>query len=280
MKSNYHTHSYYCDGAGSPREYVEEAISRNFTALGFSGHTPLPFANEWTMSDRDFPRYIEEIGQLKSEYADTLDIFLGLETDYLDEKRNPAEAKYTRLSLDYQIGSVHHLYSPQERRFIPVDASPEEIDRLLEKTYNGDINALVRDYYSMIREMIKIGGFDILGHLDLIKKHNGDNRYFDEGERWYIEAVEETLETVAESGVIMEVNTGAMARGYTDEPYPSPWILSRTQKLGIPVMLNADAHKPEWIDYAFPEVDRMIRDAGYSARHVLTKKGWKEISYE
>jgi histidinol-phosphatase (PHP family) len=60
-----------------------------------------------------------------------------------------------------------------------------------------------------------------------------------------------------------------MARGYTAEPYPSRWILSLCAELEIPITINADAHKPRWVDYAFPQARRFALEAGYASIRVL-----------
>ena len=277
MKTNYHTHSELCDGAGHLRDYADTAVSRGFTILGFSGHAPLPFPNSWTMDEEGLQDYLGEVHQLRETYRGTLEILLGLEIDYLDEEHNPAQDVYDALGLDYRIGSVHHLYSPQQEEFLQVDYTTAELNQLLEETYRNDVEAMVTDYYRMVRAMVRTGGFDIVGHLDLIKKHNAGNAYFDEGARWYRDAVRRTLEEIAESGLIMEVNTGAMARGYTAEPYPSGWALEEAAQLGIPVVLNADAHKPEWLDYGYEEVKKMIRSSGYGSRMEYIDGTWTEV---
>ena len=61
MRSNYHTHSRYCDGQGELREYVELALAHGFTALGFSGHAPLPFQNTFSIHDEDYLGYCNEV---------------------------------------------------------------------------------------------------------------------------------------------------------------------------------------------------------------------------
>ncbi|MFP4267615.1 MAG: histidinol-phosphatase HisJ [Spirochaetaceae bacterium] len=280
MITNYHTHSSFCDGKGQLEDYVKYAISRGFHALGFSGHAPLPFPNDWTMNEENLSTYIREVLDLKERYRDSLEICLGLETDYLDKKHNPAHPKYKALGLDYQIGSVHHLYSPERTEFLQVDYTKEELELLLKDTFDKDIKALVSTYYRMVREMVQTGGFEILGHLDLVKKQNRGNVYFDETEKWYKREIEKTLETVAETDVILEINTGAMARGYTAEPYPSPWIIDRAGELKIPVTINSDAHRPEWLDYGFEEAENLARAAGYSSKIVYTEGEWREIGYE
>lgn len=300
-KTNYHTHSSFCDGKGSLEEYVESAIGRGMVALGFSGHAPLPFPNEWTMSEENLPAYLEDVRRLRDTYRGSIEIYLGLEADYLDASHNPASQRYEELGLDYRIGSAHHIHSPEQGAYVPVDSTPEEIDRLLKETFSGNVPAMVTAYYEAVREMVKTGGFEILGHLDLIKKHNAGSRYFDENDDWYREEVERTLRVIAgHVGTpeghtevvgahtdgkearfpIIEVNTGAMARGYTDEPYPSPWIIERAAQLGLPIMLNADAHRPEWVDYAFETADNIIRRSGYSSRWILYGGEWREVNYE
>ena len=90
------------------------------------------------------------------------------------------------------------------------------------------------------------------------------------------ELVETSLDAIAETEVILEINTGAMARGYTSEPYPSPWILGCCAARGIPITINADAHRPSWVDYSFPEARRIALQAGYEAIQVLRNGRWQE----
>ena len=80
-KTNFHTHSNYCDGKATLREMVDFAVAHNFTALGFSGHSPLPFDNTYSITD--YKGYCNEIRALKEEYADRIEISLGLEMDYV-----------------------------------------------------------------------------------------------------------------------------------------------------------------------------------------------------
>ena len=68
MLSNYHTHSRYCDGKGEPHEYVEFALANGFSALGFSGHAPLPFNNTFSIHNEDYLAYCNEVRALKEEY--------------------------------------------------------------------------------------------------------------------------------------------------------------------------------------------------------------------
>ena len=301
QKMNFHTHSEYCDGSGKPEEYVQTALRKNFHALGFSGHTPLPFPNNWTMDEETLPVYLNDIRQLKKRYSGRIEIYLGLETDYLDEKRNAASPNVQALNLDYQIGSIHMLPDPEDGQYFSFDGPLDELHHLIQVTFGGSVRKFITAYYHQMARMLEIGGFDIIGHFDLIKKHNREVGFFSEDESWYRSIVEETIMAVAESGLLLEVNTGAMSRGYTSEPYPSPWILDlcaqagsaeansqndlaeasgRSSRGGIPVVISADAHKPDLMDYAFEEIEEMLLAAGYRHSWGLLQNRWQEVWFD
>lgn len=278
-KTNYHTHSEYCDGVGKPEEYVKTALRKGFTALGFSGHAPLPFPNSWTMDDENLPIYLNEIQRLKKQYGDRIEIYLGVESDYLDEKHNALSSEVQALNLDYQISSVHMLQDRNDGEYYSVDGPPDELQHLIRQTFGGSVQDFIGAYYQQVQRMVTTGGFDIIGHLDLIKKHNRQLGFFSEEESWYRKIIEETLEAIAGSGLMLEVNTGAISRGYTREPYPSPWIIELCAQADIPVILTADAHKPEHIDFAFPETEQLLISKGYHHGWALIRNRWQEVQF-
>ena len=44
IKTNYHTHTTYCDGVNTAEEMIQSAIEKRFSILGFSSHSIYPFA--------------------------------------------------------------------------------------------------------------------------------------------------------------------------------------------------------------------------------------------
>ena len=42
MKTNFHTHTKWCDGKNTPEEMIASAIEKGFDRLGFSSHVSLP----------------------------------------------------------------------------------------------------------------------------------------------------------------------------------------------------------------------------------------------
>ena len=204
MKANFHTHTTFCDGRDTPEAMVRAALAKGFDALGFSSHSEML---------RDPAAYVAEIRALAERYRGRIRILCGLEADW------PCPLDLS--PYDYVIGSVHFLPSPSGAR-LAIDHSPEILAGILRDAFGGDGAALVRAYFAAEREMVAAGRFDIVGHPDLVRKFNATHPFFDEGAAWYREELERTADVIAASGKVVEVNTGAIARGWLDDAYPSP----------------------------------------------------------
>lgn len=264
MKTNYHTHCRFCDGKGEPRVYVLEAINRGFTSLGFSSHAPLKEDNDWTLKDSNVQEYLDTINSLKEEFKDQITIHTGMEIDfYPDENRFDTFKKY---NLDYSIGSVHMLKPDGFDKYYSVDESEEIFADVLNNVF-GSIEAFTREYYKTVRALVKQGGFDILGHIDLIKKFNKGNKFFLETEPWYIQEVIQTLDEIKDRNIIVEMNTGALSRGVQDTPYPSEWIIDECLKRDIKICLNSDVHAANNIECYFEESLNILQKCGYRKLH-------------
>ena len=278
QKINLHTHSKFSDGKNTAREHVIAAIEKGFSVLGFSEHSlhPLDPAfyydvdSNWHMVPEVFQAYVKEIHALKEEFADRIIIQLGFEADYfLSPKLGlafPDKASYSKFKPDFIIGSVHFINTAGG--FFSVDNKAEEVEKGLKSFYsdsNGNINgkAAVCDYFEAERQMLKKGKFEIIGHPDLIKLRNGTLNFFDENESWYKEQLQLTAKAIAAAGVIAEINTGAIARGLMNDVYPGEQFLGYLKEQGVPVCINADAHKCEFLDASFDHAAECAKKAGY-----------------
>ncbi|GAL29029.1 histidinol-phosphatase [Vibrio variabilis] len=161
-------HCHYCDGKGSPQEMFEKANRLGFVSVGFSSHAPLPFDNDFCMHDDKLDAYIEEISALKG-HAET-QVYLGLELDFIPGVTTPSHKRWEGLPLDYKIGSVHTLEAPNDRHpMLSVDGPHDEFLVLLNEVHGGSARSMITKYYQRVTELCELGGFDILGHFDLIK---------------------------------------------------------------------------------------------------------------
>jgi histidinol-phosphatase (PHP family) len=206
-----------------------------------------------------------------------MEIYLGLEIDYIPGLIGPAAPQFQNLDLDYKIGSVHFVGTFDDGMHWTVDGSPERFARGLAETFSGEAQRLVEGYYGRICAMLENEPPNILGHLDLVKLHNRDNRYFSEGEDWYRDAVISTLNAVHRAGVILEVNCGGINKGLTQDFYPSPWVLKHCRDLEIPIILSADAHRPEKLTGGFAAAAKMLLEVGYQKLTALQGGRWRSI---
>ncbi len=274
--TNFHTHCYYCDGKGSPEQMLESATQLGFQAVGFSSHAPLPFDNNICMPQEKLTAYLAHITKLKNSMD--IDVYLGLEIDYIRGLISPSDKMWHSLNLDYRIGSVHVLDPPSEARsLLTVDGPHDEFSVLLNDVYQGDVRLMVETYYQRVAQLCGEGGFDILGHYDLVKKHNQAFSLFDENETWYKDVAIATLDAVAKAGVILEVNYGGILRGATQDVYPSPWLLKEARAKNIAVQINADAHAPEHLGVYHQRCREILSDAGYTTQRVLLGGQWQDI---
>ncbi len=278
LLTNHHTHSRYCDGKEPPEAYIREALRQGFHTLGFSSHAPVPFENTFAIDDTgELIKYAGEIRHLQQKYKGDINIFLALEMDYIPGITTDFAELKSIAGLDYAIGGVHLVRHPEKEELWFIDGPKREIyDRGLQTLFDGDIRYAVTAYWKQVREMVATQQFDIVAHLDKIKMHNR-NRYFTQDEKWYRRQLTETLELIARKGLIVEVNTRGIYKGRSDELFPGPDALKMMRELGIPVMLNSDAHKPEELSKYFPEAREILKKIGFKVFSVRAADGWQEI---
>jgi histidinol-phosphatase (PHP family) len=274
---NYHTHTRHCDGSGEPREFAEAALRKGMPRLGFSGHNVVPFPTDWTMPRENLASYLRETRALKEIYRGRLEVYVGMEVDYIPGLASPSHPDTRALGLDFVIGSVHFVGPRDGQHEWTIDGSREELEAALREGFGGNVRALVERYYLLLSGMARNGRPDIIGHFDIVKKNNRDGRFFSEEAPWYREAVEGALAAVAECHSVLEINTGGVVRDTSGALYPSRWILERARAMGIPVMVNADAHAPQNIDGHFTESFALLRSIGFHAQRQLTADGWKDV---
>jgi len=282
-----HTHTDFCDGKADMETMCQAAYSKGFESIGFSSHGPIfkktGIKTRWHMSDEKLNEYIETALKIRKRWERKLKVYLGLEVDYIQGICGPADADIQELPLDFIIGAVHYISSPKNGELFTVDGPPEEFLPGLDR-FDNDGLALCTAYYDAYIGMVNAAGCDILAHLDLVKKNNGQFRFFSPRNQEYAKLLVNTADAIAQARAasapankrlpIVEVNTGGIIRSYTPEPYPSFAVLRLLKERDIPLTINADAHAPDHLGGAYEIAMAAIQQAGYSA--VMTFNGRKD----
>ena len=119
-------------------DFVRFAVAKGVKKYGFSSHAPLPFQTAWNMNQDDFPYYKQEFYRLKEKYKPDLELFLGLEVDYIESVFDAKSDLYDTSDFDYRIGSVHYLDPLPDGGFFSVDGKLFNFQKRMDEIYRGD----------------------------------------------------------------------------------------------------------------------------------------------
>ncbi len=267
MTGSLHNHTTFCDGISTPREMAEAAIAAGYTDFGLSGHCR---DDRFSLSMQNERGYIDAIRALTPEYADRIRLYCGIEQDPMGHIEFPDE-------YDYVVGSVHSLPLGNGGGVFTLDNNIEEFAAGV-ASYDGDTDALVRDYYAAVVDNVRRIRPDVIGHFDLLLKLNAGNRFFDETAPAYRDAALDALDACAATGCVFEVNTGGAYRGYRDFPYLQDFLLERLCALGGRVTVSTDCHDARGIDFGVADACARIARAGFNTVAVWEKGGFVQKS--
>ena len=147
----------------------------------------------------DLEGYCDEIYRLKKKYEDRIEILLGMEVDYIPDKMGPTADFLQTAGLDYTVGSIHFVDSFKSGKGWEIDGPLDVFKKGLHEIFGGNVEAAVRRYYELTREMIVEDCPEIVGHLDKIKMQNVREHFFSEDEKWYRDEVMNTLEVISKA---------------------------------------------------------------------------------
>lgn len=264
VRSNLHTHSVFSDGKNTIEQLADTAISKGFLTLGISDHSYTDFDDSFCMKSGVFDSYIDKMRELKQKYEGRLELLTGMELDYYSENIDTQK-------LDYVIGSVHYVKNQAGEWFF-VDHGAQLQLYAIEKGFGNSKNAYIKAYYDNVCDHMQKNKPDIAGHFDVITKFS----LFDEEDPFYKKTALESIDVVLDFGVVTEINTGAVAKGLRQKPYPNEYILRRIKERNGNVVINADAHVCENIDFYFDESAELLKSAGFKTALMLTKNGFTE----
>ncbi len=258
---DYHTHTERCGHArGRAEEYVAAARDQGLSAIGVADHLPLAHEPDpdpsLAMPLAELDDYVNEVGALKVEYPGF--VLLGVEADYLPASLEVTAALLGRLPLDYVVGSVHFL-----------DGWGFDDPRYVEEYERRSVDEVYRQYLRLVGDAAETGLFDIIGHLDLVKKF-GHRASADMTSEW-----EGLAARLKRAGVAVELNTAGL-RKPVGELYPAPEVLKILGRFSVPLTFGSDAHCPDAVGRDFDQAVAAARTAGYQAYVQIGPEGFSE----
>ena len=262
--SNLHTHTVFSDGKSTMEENVLSAIEKNMSALGFSEHSYTDFDESYCMKKDAMPAYLAEIQRVKEKYSGQIEVYTGLELDggSVLEDRTP---------FDYIIGACHYVMTPVG--YISVDHAKDLQKDTLDRYFGGDPVAYSKAYFENYTRRQYEMRPDILAHMDLNTKYG----FMDEEDKRYKRLALDCLTDCLEVCGIVELNTGAIARGLRTVPYPSATLLRETLARGGRVILSSDSHHRDNLTFWFDEAVELLRSLGFKSIVQFVRGGFTEV---
>ena len=240
---DYHMHTVLSDGKDSYEDMIQQAILKGLDEIGFSDHICLKPV-EWAMRIEDIPVMTRQIQDLKLKYKDQIQIRCGVEMDYLPGYEDEIREIIESIPVDYVIGSVHFI---GDWNF--------DTDQSLYGKWSND--RLYEKYFKLIQKAAQSDLFDIIGHIDIIKKFriypetNQDNLY------------EETIKIIKAHNLVVELNTGGLDRPCL-EFTPGLKILELCYEHQVLVTMSSDAHRAAQIARHYSEATALLAQVGYT----------------
>lgn len=247
--TSYHNHTNWSDGSPTVAGQIQAARALGLAELGISDHytlRPDGVQTEWSMDLSLLEDYVSQIRQAAAECGD-LKVRLGVEADFFPETVSALKERLEPFPWDYIIGSVH--YSNE----FPIDSSAADWAALSD----AERNERWRIYWERIRQLAESRVFDFVGHIDLPKKYG----YRPTEDMSALETA--ALEAIAAADMAIEINTAGWSLP-AQEAYPSLPLLKQARALNIPLLINADAHFPEFLTRHFQRARELAREAGYA----------------
>lgn len=278
----------YCDHAEDTLEaLVERAHALGMPVYGLTEHAPRVEPEHvydeekslgWDTAHlaRLFADYAREARRLRDAWDGRITLLAGFEAEVVPEGRYVQVMRDLREThqLDYLVGSVHWVDG------VIIDYTRARFDQAVEACGGRERFAL--RYYDIVAEMIAGLRPEVVGHLDLVRRHGGDDPALATPRvRQRIRAV---LALMKEQEAILDINTAALRKGLGG-PYPAPWILEIARDLGVACCFGDDAHRvievgagiPEARDYLLAqgihEVTVLVREAGGLGRREVSLAG-------
>ena len=242
MTPDYHTHTNFSDGISTHENYLNQAHYANIDELGFSDHFSI-VDSHWSVRDQEIMDMKNRVQAIKNRDHLPVLIKFGAEIDYIPGKEQQTADLIDSLPLDYVIGSVHFLGNWN------FDTDPQNFQGL-------DIDDLYDQYFTTVRASIQSGLFDIIGHIDVIKKFGHYPNY--DPDIWYRKIVRSLQKT----DCVVELNTNGLNKPCR-EFYPDSTFLQQCFDANIPVTLGSDAHEANQIGQYFGKAKEILKNIGY-----------------
>lgn len=275
---------------------VADACRAKGVVPGIREHAPLPERYRLGPDgDYLFCMRPDEVDAYLDQFVGS-GVAVGLEVDHIDgveaETRAIVEdvlarARRKGLAIGGLTGSVHFIHGAVrdldpsiDKGGVPHILCDYEPHVMAANVADRGAPAVVRDYFACVRRAIGTGFFDVVGHLELVRKFDrspagdpvdwsrrdtdderGRSALFGDVEALYASELEATIRLAAEADVVLEYNTAG--RDITiGRPYLSDDAVRACVRHGVAIALSSDTHVPKHVGRYFDDAVATLKRLG------------------
>jgi histidinol-phosphatase (PHP family) len=247
IPQDYHIHTRYsCDSQASMTEMCRTALDLGISEIGFSDHYDL-IPEDLCYGYFKPDAWWEALEQCRIEFKGLLHIKAGIEIGEPHRFPQATREILDKYPWDYALGSLHWVGG----------------ELVFHRSYfNQPAEVAYRTYFCELNQMVTEADFDILAHMDVVKRY-GFDEYGNYDPRKYEADIRAVLRTCAQRDIALEVNTGTLRRPI-QQTSPSAEILTWFHEEGGRwITIGSDAHSPEYVGAGFEKAIRSISNAGF-----------------
>jgi histidinol-phosphatase (PHP family) len=259
---DYHIHTgFSCDSESEMTAICEAALARGIPEIAFTDHAdfgPDDLPNYFHPAE-----YLDAIARCREQYRDRLVIRTGVEIGEPHIFRQEAGDLLAQGRFDFVLGSAHYAVSSAPA------SEPADTDGLQcawkEAFFEQPLHAAYEAYFRQVARLAAEGDFDVLGHLDLVKRDAFKYGKLYDGPGPYADLIRTALRSLVERGKGLEINTSSLYKGKgMKEPCPSLEILRWYREMGGEILtFGSDAHTPDKVGAHFDRALELARIAGF-----------------
>ena len=274
---------------------VLEACAARDVVPGVREHAPLP--ERYRLGPDGDYLFCMPIGEVDAFLAqlEGTGVAAGLEVDHLDGHEAETQAivadlldraRARGIPIGGLTGSVHFIQS--RVRDLDPDVDKGDVHHImcdyletvmLAHLADRGAEATVRDYFASVRAMIRTGFYDVVGHIELLRKWDrrgpdGRSTLFDAVEELYAAELEATIRLAGEADILIEYNTSGRDI-LIGRPYLSDDAVRSCVRHGVKLALASDTHVPRHAGRYFLDAVETLRRCG--VREVLAVRDRERI---
>jgi HisJ family histidinol phosphate phosphatase len=259
-----------------------EACAAKGIVPGIREHAPLP-ARYRLGPDGDylFAMRVDEVDGFLGEFVGT-GVPVGFEVDHIEGQESEtraiveelcAKARGLGVPVGGLTGSVHFIRGcvPDLDPGVDKGGLPHILCDYAETVMQAHLaehgaEATLREYFAAVRGLIGTGFYDVIGHIELIRKwdrldEHGRSALYGAVEDVYAAELERTLKLAAEADIVVEYNTSGRDI-VIGRPYLSDEAVRMCVRHGVRLALSSDTHLPKHVGRYFPEATARLRELG------------------